>query len=620
MTVTEAPTTTDRGAADPTGGLPGESRFHRLRYRAQVLRREPVVGLSIVLVVVLGYLVIGPLVSVLSDAGRVQLADVGNAKQSVGSLTSYYLWRVFRSPVSAALFWKPLTNTVVVAFGTTLFALIVGGALAWLLVRTDVRGRKWLATALVVPYMLPSWTFSLAWLSLFKNDRAGGQIGFLEGWGVHTPDWLAYGPLPMIICLGLHYYPFVLLLFGNALRRLDAQLEDSARILGARPGTVARRVTIPLMLPALSSAVLLVFGKVLGTFGTPYILGLPTNYMVLSTSLYRSIRNHSAGEAAVFTGVIVIIGIGFLLLDTRLVREQKRFVTVGGKGSMDRVTGLGRWRHPASAIAVLVFVGAVIIPLATLVLSTITKTPGVFNADNFTLQYWLAPHLTGAPGFPHGVLRGSDLYLAAWHSVKIVGTMALCCGLAGILIGYVVVRSDGRIGTLLRQISFLPYLIPGIAFAAASLSLFAIRRGPIPALYGTSLLLIIVLVVTHLPYSSRSGISAMTQLGKEPEEAAQIAGARWFTRITRVVLPIQKGPLVVGVVLPFISGLKELSIVIMLTTTGTQLLTTLSISLVDFAYTQMANAVVLVIAAVAFTSTYLMQKITKTSLAAGLGG
>ncbi len=508
-----------------------------------------------------------------------------------------------------------------VSLGVTVVAVVLGGSMAWLLTRTDVVGRKWLSTALVVPYMLPSWTFALAWLALFKNDSSGGQIGILEAWGVHTPDWLAYGQVPIIICLGLHYYPFVLLLFGNALRRIDSQLEDSARILGAGRRTVAARITLPLMLPSLSSSVLLVFGRILGTFGTPYILGLPVGYDLLSTSLFRSVNSHQRGVTAVLTAVIVVIGVLVILLDTRLAREHKRFVTVGGKGAMDRVTGLGRARWTAFGAALAVFTAGVLLPVVTLALSTVTKTPGVLHADNFTLKYWIGAHLSGAPGFPHGVLRGTELYEAAWNSLRIVGLAALICGVTGLLIGYVVVRTgSGRVGSLLRQISFLPYMVPGIAFAAAFLSLFAVRRGPIPALYGSVGLLVLVLAVTHLPYSSRSGISAMAQLGREPEEAAQVCGAGWLTRLRKVVIPIQRGALTTGVILPFISGLKELSIVIMLTTTGTQLLTTLSINLVDYAYDQMANAVVLVIALVSFVATYLTQRLTRTNLSSGLGG
>ncbi|WP_433244378.1 ABC transporter permease [Actinomadura nitritigenes] len=600
---------------------PPASRGRRVLYRARVLLRDPTVLLGMVMTLVLLYLVIAPLVSVISDAGRVQYGDEARSGQAPGSWTSYYLWRVFRSPVSKLLFWEPLWHTLFVAVGVIVFALVVGGSMAWLVTRTNVPGRKFLAAALVVPYMLPSWTFALAWLTLFKNERSGGQVGYLQGAGIHTPGWLAYGPLPIIVTLGLHYYPFVLLLFGNALRRIDSQLEDSARILGAGGRTVLRRVTLPLMMPALSSAVLLVLGRVLGTFGTPYILGLPSDYNVLSTSLYHAIRDRSTGVASTLAGVIVLVGVLVVLVDTRLVREQRRFVTVGGKGAMDRRGDLRAWRWPAFSLGMAVFAASVVIPVLTLLLSTVTKTPGVFSAENFTLKYWFGGDIPGAVGFPHGVLRGTELWEAAWNSLRIVGLASLVCGLLGLLIGYVVVRGDGsRVSTFLRQVSFLPYLVPGIAFAAACLSLFAVRRGPVPALYGTITLLVVVLVITHLPYSSRSGIAAMMQLGREPEEAAQISGARWPTRMLRIIIPIQRGALVTGVVLPFISGLKELSIVIMLTTSGTQLLTTLSIGLVDYGYTQLANGVVLVIALVSFTMTYLAQRLTKSSLASGIGG
>ncbi|GAA4088060.1 ABC transporter permease [Nonomuraea soli] len=593
----------------------------RIRYRLQVLRHDPTAAMGLVLAVLLVYLVVAPLGAVLSDAFRVQFGDQVHAGQQPGEWTGYYLWRVFRSRIAELIFWEPLLNTVVVSLGTVAFALLVGGGMALLVARTDVPGRRFLAGALVVPYMLPSWTFSLAWLTLFKNERAGGQPGVLQAAGVRTPDWLAYGAVPIIVTLGLHYFPFVFLLVGNALRRIDSQLEDSARILGASRATVLRRITGPLLLPALSSAVLLVVGRVLGTFGTPYILGLPADYRVLSTGLYQSIRDRSTGVASVLAGVIVIIGVLVVLVDMRLMREQRRFVTVGGKGAMDRVGHLRRGRWPLWSVAAGVLILSVVVPIMTLLLSTVMRTPGVWRLDNFTLDFWLAESLPGAVGFPHGVLRGGELWEAAYNSLVIVGLASVICGVLGLLVGYVVVRGTApRVAAFLRQVSFLPYLIPGIAFAAASLSLFAVQRGPVPALYGTTALLVLVMAVTHLPYSSRSGIAAMTQLGREPEEAAQICGASWPARMRRIVFPIQKGALVTGVVLPFVSGLKELSIVIMLTTTGTQLLTTLSITLVDYGYTQLANAVVLMIALVSFTMTYLAQRLTRSSLASGLGG
>src|SRR5699024_4493014 len=115
--------------------------------------------------------------------------------------------------------------------------------------RTNIWRRNTRATALHVPYRLPAWTFALAWTTVFKNRKMGGTYGWLESIGINPPDWLSYGALPIIVTLALHYSPFVILLFGNALKRFDSQLEDSARILGADRKTVNRKIILPLKKP-----------------------------------------------------------------------------------------------------------------------------------------------------------------------------------------------------------------------------------------------------------------------------------------------------------------------------------------------------------------------------------
>jgi len=592
-----------------------------LVYQLQRARYEPTVALGAVLLVVLAYLVVVPIGAILSDAVRVQPGDEARTGQPAGHVTAYYLWRAFGSPVSRLLLWRPLLNTCVVAIGVTLLALILGGVLAWLVVRTDLPGRKWLAPLLVVPYMMPSWTFALAWLTVFKNRAVGGPAGFLETMGISPPNWLAYGTVPIVVTLGGHYFPFAFLLLGNALRRFDSQLEESASVLGATRWTTTRRIVVPLMLPAVASAAVLTASRVLGTFGTPYILGLPVNYSVLSTSLYQSLRGGSTGVMAVLSAVIIAIGVAIVAVDSWLLREQRRFVTVGSKGAMHRRTRLRRWRIPAAALAGAAVGATVVIPLGTLTLSTIMRVPGRFEPGNFTAEFWIASRLPAFVGYPTGLLRGPGLAAAAWNSFRIVGLAALLSGALGLFVGYLAVRTQGtRLSILLRQASFLPYLVPGIAFAAAYLSLFAVRRGPIPALYGTLSLLVLALTVAYLPFASRAGIAAMMQLGREPEEAAQVCGARWWQRLWRIVAPIQRGALAAAMILPFIAGLKELSMIIMLATPGTDVLTTLSIRLQDYGYPQLANAAVLVIVALSFVVTYLGQRITGTSLASGLEG
>jgi len=575
----------------------------RWRYRLKLAMREPATLIGLVMAALFLYLIAVPIISILSDAVTVQFGDERRSQSPVGTHTLYYLQRAFTSPVAHDLFWTPLLNTLKVGFGAIILSVTVGGVLAWLIARTDMFGRRWFATALIVPYMLPAWTFALAWTTLFKNRTVGGQPGWLEAVGLTPPDWLAYGQVPITIILALHYTPFVILLFGSALRRFDSQLEDSARILGASGRTVAWQVIMPLMRPALMSAVVLIFAKCLGEFGVPYVLGLPVKFDVLATSLYRSISSRQTGVAGVLAGAIMLIGILAILVDGYLAREAR----------------LKKWRFPASGFAAVMFMISVGLPLLTLALSTIMRRPGNFDWSNFTLDYWIGQDLPTV-AMRTGILLSPDLWQAALNTITIVGTASVCSGILGILTGYVVVRSNVRpLSFFMRQVTFMPYLVPGIAFAAAYLSLFAVPRGPIPALYGTSMILILALMADQMPYASRAGISAMMQLGKDPEEAAQIVGAGWFRRMISVVIPIQKGSLVTGILLPFISGIKGLSLFVVLAVPATDVLTTFSLRLVDYNYTQAANAVVLIIAGLAYGGTVLAQKLTRTNLAEGLG-
>ncbi|MCE0495537.1 ABC transporter permease [Vibrio salinus] len=601
---------------DPTTMKVSASK--RIQHLLVVARHEPANVLAVLLLTFFAYLIVVPVLSIAMDSFTVQSGDSMHTHSAEGEFTGYYLTRTLTSRMSEFLLWEPLRNTLSIACVTVLVAVLLGVTLAWLVNRTDMAGRKWFATALIVPFMLPSWTFALAWTTIFKNRTVGGQPGWLEVLGISTPDWVAYGFFPMVVILVIHYTPLVILIVGNALRRFDSQLEDCARVLGAPRRTIAFSIILPLMRPALLSSALLIFADCIGEFAIPYILGLPVKFDTLSTSLYRSLDSRQNGVAAVIAIVIMTIGMITLLVDMRMMKEARRFVTVGGKGHMDRCRALGSMRIPAAAFSMAFVLIGVILPLVTLFLSTVMVLPGRFTADNFTLDYWIGENLDTL-AMHSGILLTRDFWDAAWNTIMIVGSASVVSGILGLLVGYSVLRCTiPWIGQCLRQITFMPYLVPGIAFAAAFLSLFAVSHGPVPALYGLPILLIIALIAEQMPFASRSGISAMTQLGKEPEEAARIAGANWFSRISRIVVPIQAAPLATGILLPFISGIKGVSLFIILAIPATDVLTTYSLRLIDYNYDQAANAVVLMIALVAWLGTILIQRISGTGLAQGL--
>ncbi|MGH1354114.1 MAG: ABC transporter permease [Thalassovita sp.] len=574
--------------------------------------------IGLLLLAVFSWLIAAPLFMVFSDVITSQPGDELKTHVQDGAFTTYYVERAFASRMSKIIFFKPLWNTLMVAGISTILALIIGTFLSWILVRTDLMGKTWLSTVLIVPFMLPAWTFALAWTTIFKNATLGGQPGFLQSLGVQPPDWLAYGAVPTVVIMTLNYIPFVILLVGNALRKLDSQLEEAARMLGAGRGVIARQIVLPIVRPAVLSSSLLMFADAIGEFSVPYVLGLPVQFETLATSLYRAIGTQQNGMAAVFAGVVMLIGIVTLSIDTWMMRETRRFAIIGGKGAMARITQLGRWQMPIFAIALTMVVISVLLPLGALALSTVMHIPGRFDAANFTFDYWIGTDLPTI-ALREGILLSDVFWSAAWNSVRIVGTAALCAGILGMLVGYAVVRSPIRfVSMALRQITFFPYLVPGIAFAAAFLVWFAQDRGPVPALYGTPWILLLALIADQMPFASRAGISAMSQLGADVEDAARMVGAGWLRRMRSIIFPIQKNALVVGILMPFISGIKGVSLFILLAVPSTDVLTTFSIRLVDYGYTQAANAVVLMISLIAFLGTLLINRLTGTGLAQGL--
>jgi iron(III) transport system permease protein len=591
----------------------------QIKIRLSKLFSHPSLVIGSFLVIVLSYLVLAPIVSILSNSIRLTRMDAILSGGKFGDFTYRYIYRVFLSPISENIFWTPLLNSLTVSFFATLIALMLGLILASLVTSTNILGRKYLGFLLIIPYMLPSQAMATAWITLFKNRKISGPLGMLEAFGINPPDWLAYGPLPISVCMALSYFPFAFLLFSSALNKIDFQLEEVATTLGAKTIAVWSKIIMPLLIPTTMSVLLLTVARTLGTFATPYILGTPARYTLLSTSLYSSVRSNESGVVAVIAIVLSFIGIMLLLVDISVVKKWQRFVTVGGKGIKRQPSKLGVLRVPTTIFAWIIFLVAAFGPFIVLALSTLMREPGNFAISNFGLAYWTG---IDVPGMDQpGIFTSPEVIIALRNSLLIAGSAAIICGFLGLIVGYAVVRLPGSlISAFLRQVSFLPYLMPGLAFAAAFLSLFAVSRGPIPALYGSLSLLILVMVVTYLPYASRSGISAMMQVGPEPEEAGMVLGAGFWRRIVSILAPLQKSALVIAIILPFITGMKELSLVVMLVTPGTELLTTQSIRFLDFGYTQLANATILIIGVVVMISVLVLNRMTKTNLATGLGG
>lgn len=585
---------------------------NRILYNTAKLRTRPDILIAVVLIVAFAFLVVGPLIQIIYTSITYQSYDlrvVRDAKE--GQLTIYHYLRVFTGRLSRALFYKPFVNSLMVGLGVTAVAMLIGSLLAWAMVRTDVPWKRFFHNIIVIPYMMPSWVIALAWLILFKNDRIAGERGMLTYLtGLSPPDWFSYGLLPIIICLGLHYYSYSYLLVSGALDTINSELEEAGSIAGLKKGAVLRKITFPIVLPALGSSFVLTFTRSMGTFGTPALLGLPVRFFVLPTQLYASINSRNSGDAYVLALVLVCMAGLAIYFNSRIIGTRKSFVTMGGKGFRSRPNRLGGWRYPVGLLILLFLVIAVFLPVGLLGWSTLMLLPGDYSLSNLTAHFWIGESDFKIESGEAGVFRNSGILAGIGNSLRLGVAAAVINGILGLLIGYTVVRNRGSgLSKLLEGISFAPYVFPSIAFSAIYLGMFAKPRGPIPALYGTFALLVLIVVVKNLPFSSRSGISAMLQIDKSLEETARIQGIPWLKRFRKILFPMASSGFFSGMILTFITAMRELSLLIILVTPSTRVLTTIIFAYQDQNQTQHANAATLVLLLIIVVANALVRRL-----------
>ncbi len=586
--------------------------------------RKPHNVILIVLAVTLSFLTLFPLVSLAKDTLIVHPSEIMTVKGSqVGDVTLFHWKKVFLDgETSQNMFYKPFWNTVNVSLWACAISILLGGSVAWLVTRSDMRWKPFISTVFIFPYIMPSWTLAMAWLNFFRNRLIGGAPGlFTALTGIETANWFAYGFFPIVIVLGLHYAPFAYILIGGILRNMDANLEEAAVILKAGRLKILSRITLPIIMPAVLSTFLLVFSSCMSAFAVPAFLGTPVRFQVLTTQLYRTLNGLNPGYGYIMALVMIVIGTGILLVNQWIVGKRKSFTTITGKSSNISLVKLKAFKNPVSVLLIL-FVGVIaILPLVTFAVESFIMAPGDYSLRNMTTQFWIGAGSEDVGGGEPGILLNKYIYLGLWNSVKLSVIVAFVAGTIGALAGYAVVKARGtKLASLVNNLAFFPYLMPSMAFGAIYLSMFGKRNLFIPSLYGSFALLVLVGAVKYLPFASRAGMNAMLQLSNEIEEAAQIIGIPWWKRMVKIIFPIQKSSFLSGYLLPFISCMRELALFVLLIVPANRVLTTMLFQYNEKGWNQYANAINLLIVLIVLIFNTVINKVTGASIDKGIGG
>ena len=585
------------------------SKSRRFKNQVKAVVTNPYNVIVLVAIVLLTYLIVLPLVDMLSTTFQLAQRDLratGGTMADVGKFTLYYWQRLLASDLSWNLLFKPLLNSLTIGVGVSVCAIALGSILAWLMVRSDLPFKPFFSLAVIIPYMIPSWVKSQAWLSMFKTPRVGGAPGFIAALmmnaGVSTEQIeailspIAYGRLAIIIVLTLHYYAYTYLLVSAALNSINSELEEMGEIQGASKAQILRHITLPLILPSVLSATVMTISKSIGTYGVPANLGNRIGYYTLATKMRTFIDQGPQAVGYAMSIVLVLLAALIIFSNQRIVGVRKSYATVSGKGGRATLMQLGKAKKPLMVFLMVFLFLAMVVPFFVLIMETFQITTGAgYGLDNLTLYNWIGKEgeIDKYTNYV-GIFRNPNFFSAFWNTIRLTLIASILTAICGQFLGYISSRGRGKwYGDLTEQMVFVPYLMSGIAFSTMYFSMFSRPHlgGLMPSLYGTFTLIVLTSVVKHFPFASKSGTANMLSISVELEEAADIAGASFWKRMSSIIVPLAKNGFISGFMLTFISIAKELDLIIIMMTPTTQTMSYLAFTYSQDGYNQMSDAV-----------------------------
>jgi iron(III) transport system permease protein len=472
--------------------------------------------------------------------------------------------RNFDRLVSDAAYFDPLLTTFALATMSALICCAVAAPMGWLVARTDMPLRRTVRILVTASFVTPPFLGAIAWeLLAAPNSGLLNQL-YRELTGappdVHLLNIYSFAGLVFVI--SCYTFPYVFVLIANALDRTPGDLEDASAILGAKTWDTARRITIPLALPAVMAGALVAFLQAMTLFGSPAILAMPAGFHTMTTKIWSLFQFPPKPELAAAASLPLLVLTVILLRAEHMVLGRRGYSVVGGKNSEPRIVRLGgyRWLMLAAALAVLMC--PVFLPYFALLNASFSKVAShLVSLSNFTLQnlHFVFFELSATP--------------LALRNTFILGILAATAGTAlALVISYVTVRKAVVGYRVLGFLATAPVAIPGIVLGVGLF--FSYTRPPF-VLYGTLWILLIAFVTLAMPAAYQQLQSAFRSVHPELEDASRILGATRLRSLWQITAPLLRTSVIATWCFIFVGVIRELSAAIMLFTSETKVLSVL---------------------------------------------
>ncbi len=466
--------------------------------------------------------------------------------------------------------WSSIVTSFVLALRVP-FATVIGFGIAWLLVRAAIPGTRFFELAFWFTFLMPSLPLLLGWTLLLDPNnglinRALMSLPFIDG-----PVFSIYSVGGIIwVHMVMTTVPIMVILLSPGLRQLDQSYEEAAEMSGARLMFRLRRVTVPLIFPAIATAFIVSLIRSLEAFEVERVIGTPVDINVYSTRIYDFISQEPPllSQAMALSCLFLVILLALAFFYQRYLERAGDRAVITGRGMRVQPTQRTLWHYVASAMLAVYLVIALLLPLGVLLVGSFTKLFGFFFLpDPWTELHWQA------------VFDDARFFDAIGTSVLLGVVVGVIGILLFALVAWVLVRSSIVGKRTISVMIWLPWAIPGLVLGVALLSLILKTPG-LALLYGTIIPLLLALIVKELPMGVQFLRTAVGQVSGQLEEAAVMAGARFGMIFRRITLPLIAPMLVSVFLLIFAATLRDISTVVLVATPGTQ---TLSLLMFQFA-------------------------------------
>jgi iron(III) transport system permease protein len=467
--------------------------------------------------------------------------------------------------------YSSLGNTAVFAFGAATLAMVLGFALAWFSVRTNMPLAKLVLPITIIPLILPGVLESIAWGFLLSPRTGLINRALMSLFGLHSAPFNLYSMPGMIWAQGIADTPLAFLLLSAAFQLTDPSLEESSIMSGATRAQTLRRVTIPLLRPALLSTYLLVFVLSMEAFDVPAVIGLQARVYVYTSQIYFAFNNLPSdyGLGTALAAGLLVVSIAGVFLYMRAVRQSERFATVSGRGFRTARIDIGRLRWVGTGFVAIYMFFAVVLPLFVI-------------GWNSLMPYVQAPtarsiHQVSLHNY--GLLFGNDTFHAALKDSLLLAVLsATIVMVISSVVSWVAYKSRARGRGVLDALTMGPVAIPGVVLGVALIVLYI--RSPLPV-YGTIWILLIAFATKNLPYGMRATTNSMLQVKDELQEAAAMSGATWLQTFRKVTLPLIMPGFVAGWIYVAIMSIREFGTAVILSSSQNPVLSVLAFQLND---------------------------------------